>query len=91
MVSGVNYPERSTTIILSGAVGRVGQVGAFGVEDAVVVAAAQFERDGAGDGARHPALGGFAQHDGLRIEPAALVEQATTWGMLCWALALGLG
>ena len=24
----------------------------------------------------HPALGGFAQHDGLRIEPAALVEQA---------------
>jgi hypothetical protein len=25
----------------------------------------------------HPAPGGFAQHDGLRIKPAALVEQAT--------------
>ena len=45
-------------------------------EDRVVVAAAQFERDFAGDGLGDPALGGFAQHDGLGIEPAALVEQA---------------
>src|SRR6185437_12379279 len=47
-----------------------------GVEDRVVVAAAEFERDLAGDGLGDPALRGFAQHDGLRIEPAALVEEA---------------
>src|SRR6185437_12682141 len=47
-----------------------------GVEDRVVVAAAEFERDLAGDGLGDPALRGFAEHDGLRIEPAALVEQA---------------
>ena len=29
----------------------------------------------AGDGARHPTLCALAQHDCLRIEPAALVEQ----------------
>ncbi len=50
--------------------------GAVGVEDGVVVAAAELERDRAGDGLGDPALGGFAQHDGLRVEPAALVEQA---------------
>ena len=45
------------------------------VEDRVVVAAAQLERDFAGDGARDPALGRLAQHHRLRVEPAALVEQ----------------
>ena len=53
-----------------------GEVGRVGVEDRVVVAAAQLEGDFAGDGLGDPALGGFAQHDGLRVEPAALVEQA---------------
>src|SRR5579883_2944855 len=54
----------------------IGQVGTLGVEQRIVVAAAQLERDLAGDGARHPALRGFAQHQGLGIEPAALVEQS---------------
>ena len=30
----------------------------------------------AGDGFGDPALGGFAEHDGLGVEPAALVEEA---------------
>jgi hypothetical protein len=54
----------------------VGQVGRLGVQERIVVAAAQLERDLAGDRARHPALRGLAQHDRLRVEPAALVEQA---------------
>ena len=49
--------------------------GLVGVEDRVVVAAPQLERDFAGDGARDPALRGLAQHHRLRIEPAALIEQ----------------
>ena len=52
------------------------RLGEVGIEDRVVVAAAEFERDLAGDGFGDPALRGFAQHDGLRVEPAALVEQA---------------
>ena len=54
----------------------VGQVGRLGIEDAVVVATTQFDGDFASDGAGHPALGGFAQHQGLGVEPAALVQQA---------------
>ena len=45
------------------------------VEDRVVVAAAQLDRDFAGDGGRDPALQRVAQHQRLRVEPAALVEQ----------------
>ena len=58
------------------ALGMEGEVGRLGVEDGVVVAAAQLEGDFAGDGLGDPALGGFAEHDGLGVEPAALVEQA---------------
>lgn len=46
-----------------------------GVEDGVVIAAAQFEIDFTGDGSGNPALSGFAKHDGLRVKPAALVKQ----------------
>ena len=53
----------------------IGQIGALGVQDRVVIAAAQLQRHFAGDGARHPALGGFAHHQGLRIEPPPLVKQ----------------
>ena len=56
--------------------GCEGEVGRVGVEDRVVVAAAELEGDCAGDGLGDPALGGFAEHDGLGVEPAALVEQA---------------
>src|SRR3954466_5300611 len=56
---------------------RIGQVRAFRVEDRVVVAASQLERDLACDGAGDPALRGLAQHQSLRIEPAALIEQAS--------------
>ena len=55
---------------------RVGQVGALGVEQRVIVTSAQFERDRTRDCSCNPALGCFAQHDGLGVEPAALVEQA---------------
>ena len=55
---------------------RVGEVGAAGVEQRVVVAPAQLDGHLARHGTGDPALGGFAQHDGLRVEPAALVEQA---------------
>src|SRR5581483_9420906 len=54
----------------------IGQVRTLGVEERIVVAAAQLKRDLAGDGARHPALRRFAQHQGLGIEPASLIEQA---------------
>ena len=77
LADAVRRRERRVVHLFHGeALGRVGQVGACCVEDGVVVAAAQFERDFAGDGAGHLALGSFAQHHGLRVEPAALVEQA---------------
>src|SRR3982074_3178395 len=47
-----------------------------GIQDGVVVAAAQLEGDFAGDWLGDPALGGFAQHDGLGVEPAGLGEEA---------------
>ncbi len=79
----VSWPMRSSgvkaafsTFSMRQALGRVGEVGRFGVQQGVVVATAQLQRHFAGDGARHPALGGFAQHHGLGVEPAALVEQA---------------
>ena len=50
-------------------------MGLVGVEDRVVVAAAQLERHLAGDRARDPALRGVAQHHRLRVEPAPLVQQ----------------
>ena len=45
------------------------------VEDRVVVAAAQLERHLAGDDRGDPRLERVAQHQRLRVEPAALVEQ----------------
>ena len=78
----VSWPMRSCgenvgfALLHGEPLGLVGEVGAGGVEDRVVVAAAEFDGDFAGDGARDPALGGLAQHHGLRIEPAALIEQA---------------
>ena len=53
----------------------VGQVRAGRVEDRVIVAAAQFQRHLAGDRSCDPALGRLAQHQALRVEPAALVQQ----------------
>ena len=55
----------------------VRQVRALGGEDCVVLAAAQADGDLAGDGAADPALQALAQHQALRIEPAALVQQPT--------------
>src|SRR5258708_39632751 len=52
------------------------EIGRGGIQNGVVVAAAKLERDLAGDGLGDPALCGFAQHDGLRIEPAALIQEA---------------
>ena len=53
----------------------VGDRRAARVEDRVVVAAAQLDRHLAGDDRRDPALQRLAQHQRLRVEPAALVEQ----------------
>jgi hypothetical protein len=76
LADAVARGEGGLALLHGEALGLEGEVGRVGVQDGVVVAAAQFERDLAGDGLGDPALGGFAQHDGLRIEPAALVEQA---------------
>src|SRR5678815_2033819 len=53
----------------------VGEIRAAGVEDGVVVATPQFDDDLAGDGTRDPALRRLAQHEGLRVEPAPLIQQ----------------
>ncbi|VXB84363.1 hypothetical protein BACI9J_250001 [Bacillus altitudinis] len=50
---------------------------ARGVEDRVVVAATQTQRDLAGDGGGDPALQRLTEHQGLRVEPATFVHQAT--------------
>ena len=55
----------------------VAEVLAAGGDDGVVVAAAQPQVDLAGDGGRNPSLQGLAQHQGLRVEPAAFIEQPT--------------
>ena len=55
------------------------------VEDRVVLAAAQPQRDLAGDQRGDPALDRLAQHQRLRVEPAALVEQpARAGGPRAW-------
>src|SRR5262245_59919713 len=54
--------------------GLVGEVGALRVEDRVIVAAAKLEGDLARDRLGDPALQRLAQHDRLRVEPAAFVE-----------------
>ena len=78
----VSWPMRSLRgeaglgLLHAEALGVEREVRRLRVQDGVVVAAAQLERDLAGDGLGDPALGGFAQHDGLRIEPAALIQQA---------------
>ena len=56
-------------------VGVVGERRAVGAQDGVVLAAPQPERHLAGDQRGDPALHRLAQHQGLRVEPAALVEQ----------------
>ena len=53
----------------------VGERRALGAQDRVVVAAAQSQRHLAGDDRGDPALERLAQHQRLRVEPAALVEQ----------------
>ncbi len=57
-------------------VGRVRHVLGLGVEDGVVVAAAQLELHLAGDARRDPAREGVLQEHRLGIEPLALVEHA---------------
>ena len=76
MPNAVERRERRVFHLLHGqALRRISEVGALGVEQAVVIAPAKFEGDFARDRARHPALCRLAQHDGLRVKPTALVEQ----------------
>ena len=42
------------------------------------------------NGAGHPALGGFAQHDGLAVKPAALVQQAAQFAAIVAVLLYGV-
>jgi hypothetical protein len=67
--------ERRGSLFHREPLGLVGEVGARRVEDRIVVAPPQLERHLAGDRARDPALRGLAEHHGLGIEPAPLVEQ----------------
>src|SRR5699024_4949117 len=55
----------------------VRQVVTGGIQDGVVVTAAQAEGDFTGDGGANPALNGFTDHQRLWIKPAAFVHQAT--------------
>ena len=44
----------------------------------------------AGDGLGDPALGGFAEHEGLGVEPAALVEEAAEFAAVLAVLLDGV-
>ena len=66
------------------------EVGRLGIENRVVIAATELECDFAGDGLRDPTLGGLAEHDCLRIEPAALVEQAAELAAIIAVLLNGV-
>ena len=76
LADAVARREGGLGLLHAEALGMKREVGRFRIQDRVVVAAAQLDRDLAGDGACDPALRGFAQHDGLGIEPASLVEEA---------------
>ncbi len=56
--------------------GLVGQVRALGIQDGVVVPPAQREGHAPGHNVRDPLLQALADHQGLRIEPAPLVEES---------------
>src|SRR3954471_3113273 len=72
----VERPERGVFDALHAEpFGRVREVGPRRVEDRVVVAAAQSQRDFASDGGTYPTQEWLAQHQALRVEPAALVQQ----------------
>src|SRR5215472_9958809 len=72
------------------ALGMEGEIGRLGVEDGVVVAAAQLQCDLASDGLGDPALGGFTEHDRLGVKPAALVEQAAEFAAVVAVLLDGV-
>src|SRR5688500_7698752 len=57
--------------------GLIREVRTSRIEDGVVVPAAELESHLSRDRARHPALRGLTQHERLRIEPPALIQQTT--------------
>ena len=77
----VSWPIRSAAVNMESplfhreAFRFVCQVGRACVEDRVVIATAKFDIDFTGDCTSNPALSGFAKHDGLRVEPAALIKK----------------
>ena len=72
----VGRPERGGLHALHRQLVRVvGERRAVGAQDRVVLAAPQPQRHLAGDQRGDPALHRLAQHQRLRVEPAALVEQ----------------
>src|SRR5580700_1944963 len=76
LADAVTRGEGGFGLLHAEALGMEGEVRRLGVEDGVVVAAAQLQGDFASDGFGDPALGGFAKHDCLGVEPATLVEEA---------------
>uniref|UniRef100_E6PZX3 Uncharacterized protein n=1 Tax=mine drainage metagenome TaxID=410659 RepID=E6PZX3_9ZZZZ len=76
LADAIAWGEGGFRLFHAEALGMEGKVGRLCVQDGVVVAAAQLEGDFASDGLCDPALGGFAKHDGLGVEPATLVEEA---------------
>ena len=76
MADAVQGAEGAFAFLHGEAIGVIGEVGALGVQQRIVIAAAEFDGHFAGDGFGDPALQGLAQHEGLRVEPTAFVEQA---------------
>src|ERR1039458_9247561 len=82
--------EGGFSLLHAEALGMEGEVGRLGVEDGVVVAASQLECDLAGDGFGDPALGGFAEHDRLGVEPTALIDQTAELAAIVAVLLNGV-
>ena len=68
----------------------ISQVGRGGVQNGIVVAPAQLKGHFARDGARHPTLCCFAQHECLGIKPTTLVQQAAQFAAVVAVLLNGV-
>ena len=71
----VERSERRVAALHRQPLGLVGEVRALGRHDGVVVAPSQPQHHLTGDRRADPALQRLAEHEALRIEPAALVQQ----------------
>ena len=75
MTDAVSGIEFALATLHTETFGVIGEVRATGVQDRVVITAAQFKCHFTCDGAPDPALQALPQHQTLRIEPATLIQQ----------------